>query len=298
MYMKNKIMKKYSLLRKLTLAGLASFWMLCPEAAKAQEYVDTSAKTDNQELTITASGLLATLDYDIPGTDIKQGQGFALGLEYSYYFSDNFGVSLGAEYQRTGATSKTEMLSGAYNTTDFEQEDFEFRYTMTDIEEEQKVGFVNIPLLFTYQNNEYGFYIKAGGKIGLPVMGKYSASYGLSTSGYYEQYNAELFDPAFMGFGNLGRLNSSGDAIDTKPSYIATIEFGVKQPFGIGNIYAGLFFDYGLNDIKETGKHPVIYGTNDQGYDFDSNSVLNSDYADNVKTMAFGIKLRYTFMSF
>lgn len=286
-------MKKYnsSFTNKLTVA-LLGLWLVIPIQTHAQKY------RTNQEVAFTIGGLAAMLDYDIPNADIKNGQGLNLGFEYTHYLTTNFGVSLGLEYQHLSATVRTDNFSEAYITADYEQENFEFRYTMSQLTEKQKINFVSIPIMFVYQNEAYGFYIRGGAKIGIPIISKFKANYNLSTSGYYPQYNAELFDPQFMGFGNFENMQVERNAIDTKLSYIATVEMGIKQPIGKGTIYGGIYFDYGLNDMSKKNSHPVIYNTNNSGVDFKYNSLLNSSAITDLKTKAFGIKLRYSFWSF
>ncbi|MBD3583558.1 outer membrane beta-barrel protein [Flavobacterium selenitireducens] len=247
------------------------------------------------ELSIVAGGVTSSLDYDLNAANSKEGIGGSAGLEYTYYFSGNFGVSLGAEYSLFTAKTKLESLSGAYNTVDFEQESFEFRYKMENVREKQTIGFVTIPVMLTYLNNANGFYIKAGGKIGLPVNSKFSSRFNLSTSGYYPQYNVELMDPAFMGFGTFDGINASGNDIETEINYIASVELGVKLPIGKDNVYAGFYFDYGLTDISKTTGQPVGYRTSPDGVAFAYNSLLNSGYADEVRTLSYGLKLRYAF---
>lgn len=262
---------------------------LCPNRLLAQ----------NSELSVSAGGAAATLNYDVAGqADVKDGIGFNLGLDYAYYFSGNFGIAVGAEYQQMKATLDGLRFNGAYDAIDYEDEPFEFRYNMARITEKQKVGFVNIPLTLVYRNTDNTFYIRAGAKVGIPITSKFTGNYNLSTSGYYEQYNGELFDPLFMGFGNFGRVSANGSSIDLKPSYIATLEVGITEPIGAHNFYVGFYADYGLNNIAGDKTHPVQYTVQQSGAGFKYNSILESGYVDNIKTLAFGVKLRYAFMSF
>ncbi|RYD94674.1 MAG: hypothetical protein EOP54_17115, partial [Sphingobacteriales bacterium] len=120
--MKPSIKKYNIILKSITSMAFTGLWMVCPNVS-AQE-------KPKSELAITVGGVAASLDYDIPDTEVKEGQGINLGLEYTYFFSSTWGVSVGAEYQRFSAAAKTDGLQGAYNSTDFEQENFEFRYRM------------------------------------------------------------------------------------------------------------------------------------------------------------------------
>ncbi|MEE1898213.1 outer membrane beta-barrel protein [Flavobacterium rakeshii] len=249
------------------------------------------------EIAITAGGPGSSLNYGVEGADVSQSPGFNFGIEYTYNFNNNFGISLGTEFQHFKSEVKAFAISGNYQTTDFEMESFEFRYSMRSFKEEQTVGFINIPIMFVYQNQEYDFYVRAGAKIGLPLSGKFKSGYNLYTSGYYPQYNAELFDPAFMGFGEFNNVQANGD-LNIKPTYIASVELGIKQSVGKSNLYIGFYLDYGLNDIADKKNRLADYTVNDSGAGFKYNSVLNTEYVDEIKTMAFGVKLRYSVFKF
>ncbi|WP_281756588.1 hypothetical protein, partial [Neptunitalea chrysea] len=275
-------------LKSIAFVGL---WITCA-GAKAQSTIPGTDDYLKHEVALTAGGLHATIDYDMPETDIKSGRDLSFGFEYTYRFNKNFGISIGAEYQGYNATATVQQISGAYNTTDYEQESFEFRYNAINLVEEQQMSFINIPLLFSYENQEYGFYIKAGAKVGMPVITKYSVNYNLETSGYYQQYNVELFDPEFMGFGSFTGLSDKGTHIDLKTNIIGSFEFGSKIPLANNhNLYGGLFIDYGLTNIKkEDNYNPVNYTLYKDGAGFKNESVINSNAIKEVKTMAFGIK--------
>ena len=288
--MEPNIKKHKIILKSVASMALTGLWLACPNHLNAQNSAN--------ELSVTVGGASSSLDYDAGDAQVKDGLGVNFGLDYTHYFSESFGIGIGAEYQRMEATASIEQLSGAYNAVDYEQESFEFRYRMARIEEKQKIGFINIPLTFIYRNQEYGFYVRAGAKVGLPISGKFEGEYSLGTSGYYPQYNGELFDPAFMGFGNFGRVKANGSTIDLKPSYIATLELGIVEPIGKGNFYGGFYIDYGLNDIADKNSNPVEYTVNESGAGFTYNSILNSGHVENIKTIAFGVKLRYSFLNF
>lgn len=271
--------------------AFTGLWLVCP-TAKAQE------KSSSSELSFTVGGVASYLDYKVDGADVSQGMGINLSLDYTYFFSENFGIATGVEFQRFNAKTKGTNLDGSYQTTDFEQEAFEFRYSLGRFEEEQKVNFLNIPLMLVFRNEEAGIYARVGAKVGLPISGKFNGSYNLSTSGYYPQYNAELFDPAFMGFGEFDNIRAERDEVELKPSFIAAFEFGIMHRIGSGNFYSGLYLDYGLNDIADKKTAPVEYTVHSNGAGFTHNSIMNSEQAGEIRTMSFGVKLRYSFLNF
>ncbi|MEL1245947.1 hypothetical protein AAEO56_16865 [Flavobacterium sp. DGU11] len=279
-------MKKYiSTIKSISAIAFTGLWIACPNDTFAQ----------NSEISASIGGISSSLNYKY---QTKDGENINIGIEYAYYFSENIGIAIGAEYQRVNASSYIRKIDGSYNTADYEQEPFEFRYTMNEFSEQQKINFLNIPVAFVYRTGETGIYARVGAKVGLPVSGSFSSRYLLSTSGFYPQYNAELSDPLFMGFGDFGKVSASGNSVQLKPSYIASFELGIKESIGKNNFYAGFYLDYGLNNIAGDQSHPVEYVVKEDGAGFKYNSILNSPNIDSVKTLAFGVKLRYSFLNF
>jgi hypothetical protein len=251
------------------------------------------------EFSIAAGGMFSHIDYEIKDGNLDHGNGLSLGLRYSYYLNENWSLGLGAEYQSFNSTAKLDLASGNYMTTDSEGETFEFRYNADNLIEKQSLKFINIPLNLQYEGADYpSFYASVGAKIGFSLKSTYETSIeNLSTSGYYPQYDVELFDPRFAGFGNFGSISTGKQDIDLNVSYLATFEAGIKQFEDEGNtIYIGLYFDYGLNDIlnKDSNKQIVEYPQN-LPVNFKYNSILQSSYTDNVKIIAYGAKVRYAF---
>lgn len=284
-------MKKYnSIIRSISTIALTGLWLTYP-TANAQE------KKYSSELSFTIGGVASYLDYDLQGAKVIQGAGFNLSLDYTYFLSDYFGIATGAEFQRSNSKIKGSGINGAYQTTDFEQEAFEFRYALHSVEEKQTVNFLNIPLMLVFRSREHGLYARVGAKVGLPLTYKSRAVYNLSTSGYYPQYNAELFDPAFMGFGAFENISVENKDSRLKPSYIAAFELGMMHDFGKGTLYSGLYVDYGLNNIAGKKSAPVEYTLNGNGAGFSYNSLMNSVQAGEIRTVSFGVKLRYSFLN-
>ncbi len=285
-------MKKHKIIFKniLFIVFTGVLWIIFPGNVSAQN-------KSFSEIAVTAGGPGSLFSYDVEGAAISRSLNFNFGLEYTYHFNTRFGMSLGAEYQSYKSKANAPDISGAYETLDFEAEHFEFRYSMKKFQEEQKIGFINIPIMFLYQNQEYHFYVRGGGKIGIPILGKFDSNYDLSTSGYYPQYNGELFDPEFMGFGQFDNIRASGNS-DFNISYIASLEIGIKHKLGKNNLYLGFYIDYGLNDISDKKKLPVNYVVTENDVELEYNSILNSEYVDEIKTMAFGVKLRYSIFRF
>lgn len=249
-----------------------------------------------QEFSIAVGGPFSFLKYNTPG-EITNGNGFNAGLRYSYYLNDNVSIGLGVEYQTYRSDAKFQSLSGQYNTVDAEDESFQFRYRATNLREKQNLGYVNIPIGIQFETpGDTKLYIAAGAKVGFAVNGNFETKMeNLTTSGYYPQYNVELFSPAFAGFASTNNLKTSKQDLKTDVSYSATFETGLKQKIGDNSsIYIGLYLDYGLNNIydKKESKNIVQYNA-ELPVQLSYNSVLNSSYAQDIRLVSYGLKLRF-----
>ena len=258
--------------------------------------LDSYGQDKKQEISISLGGPFSYLDY-LPQAQVVAGNGFSAGLRYSYYLNETVSIGVGVEYQTYRSDFKSAFLSGQYTTTDAENDSFQFRYKATNLREEQNLGYINIPIGIQYETpGTSQLYLAGGFKIGFAANGKYETKIqNLTTSGYYPQYNVELFAPAFAGFASTDNIQTSKQDLDTDVSYSATFETGLKQKIGSrSSLYIGVYLDYGLNNIydKNESKNLIQYNPElpvQLGY----NSILDSSYMTDVILVSYGIKLRY-----
>ncbi|MBW2962119.1 outer membrane beta-barrel protein [Mesonia aestuariivivens] len=249
------------------------------------------------EISIVGSGVFSTVSYDTQNAYIDQAQNGSIGLGYSFYFSRQWAVNIGAEYEQFKASLVYNTLQLSSEAVDIEGENFEYRYSADNYEEEQKLNVINIPLTVQFQTDgETKFYARLGGQVSLINKAEYATSIRtLTTSGYYAQYDAELFDPSFMGFGRYTNLSQKSQELELDTSFAAVIEAGVKREIdNIGGLYIGLFCNYGLNTIdKDTENTPLIEYNTENPTSLKTNSVLNTNLAEDVRLISYGIKLRF-----
>ena len=260
--------------------------------------------SNKSELSVYGGIGLAGASYNLKAGTQENQAAFLAGLRYRHYLNEQWSVSLGAELAQYKGTSKIDNIVGTQQTTDAEGDAFEFRYTATTYREDQKLLFVNIPITAQFETQgRTRFYIETGGKIGFSAKANYTSSIGqLQTSGYYEQWNAELHGPLFMGFGTQTGLRSKETDIDVKTALFATIETGVKyQVNNVSSLYLGVYLEYGLTDIfGEPTHNSLIEYQRETPSNFGYNSVWNSENnvlssVDNYKLFTVGIKLGYAF---
>ncbi|EIJ40454.1 hypothetical protein JoomaDRAFT_3514 [Galbibacter orientalis DSM 19592] len=255
--------------------------------------------TQHEISVIALGGGFSTMSYDLDQGKVNKRLGASFGFRYAYYLNNQWSLGLGVDYQSYNASASLGNVKAAYTTTDFENEDFEFRYTAENYKEEQWLKYLNLPITAQYETlgENTRFYISAGTKLGFPLKGKYQTSANaITTSGYYSQYDAELFDPAFAGFGTYGTQETNKEELDIKLSYSAIIETGIKQKIAEhSSIYVGVYFDYGINSIidsQDQTRQLVEYDAEDP-VNFKYNSVFDSGIAKNMRLISYGIKLRY-----
>lgn len=234
-------------------------------------------------------------EFDYKNHKVKDENGFNLGLEYNYKLNQKMNLGIGITYLKLNSELQLKELESSYSTIDIENETFDFRYKATNIKEKYETDFIQIPIFVSYEGtSKTTYYAQAGVKFTLAVKGNYKQTVGdLKTSGYYPDYNIELKAPLFMGFGEFENQVSSGK-LNIETSYVASIEAGIKHEFNKEkNLYVGLFFDYGLNNmLSKSDKELVEYQTN-QPTNFNLESVSNSKFAEIMRISSFGVKLKY-----
>jgi len=168
------------------------------------------SQDQKQEFSVSVGGPFSFVKSTSSG-DFLPANGFNAGLRYAYYLNENISLSLGAEYQVYTGQSKFTTLGGQYSATDAESESFQFRYSAVNFREKQNLSYINVPIAIQFETQgSTRFFIAAGAKVGFALKSTYeSSAENLTTSGYYPQYNVELFNPAFAGFASTNDFKSS-----------------------------------------------------------------------------------------
>lgn len=259
------------------------------------------AQSENNEFSFSVGGVFSSLDYDLKKGDINHRIGADLGLRYAYRLNTSWSLGIGMDYQSFASTAVLKELKDSYRVTDSENEEFEFRYSAKQYREEQNASLITIPLTVQYETQgSTRFYIAGGAKIGLPLKSEYqSRATSLKTSGYYAQYDSELFGPKFAGFGDFGKVESAKKDLDLKMTYIP--DFGNWGETTSGKKQFHLCWNLSrlcLNDLYDGETNPdtpiASYGKNVPST-FTYNSLFETGGASYLKALAFGVKVRYAF---
>ncbi|WP_426484935.1 outer membrane beta-barrel protein [Flavobacterium sp. 2] len=248
------------------------------------------------EFSISIGGPFSFVKATTIGQSVE-GNGMNAGLRYSYYLNKGLSIGIGVEYQTYNSDFKFGSLGGQYDAVDAENESFEFRYKAANYREEQKLGYINVPIGIQFETpGTSKLYVAAGAKIGFASSGSYQSTISnLTTSGYYPQYNVELFGPAFAGFASTNNVETPEQDLNNKVSYSVTFETGLKQVISTRNsIYIGAYLDYGLNDIYDNNEAKNLVQYNPEiPVVLKYNSVSSSGFTTNGRLVSYGLKLRF-----
>jgi len=252
-------------------------------------------------ITLSGFGGLSGLKYDVTAGSPKTGFGGGFGLGYQLFFSPEWGIGTGVEFALYSAKCDVDGMDVRYMTKDMENSSFEFRSKVSKYEETQNASLLQIPLMLQFQKGDKNqFYAALGGKAGIPMSGKYKTpSMSIQNSGYFAEENYEYTTQQFMGFGAFN-LPSANNELSFKTAFSLSAELGGKWELSEKFWFcAGVYLDYGLNSIADTGSLPLIEYNRQSPKDFTVNSMLNSGnakpFTDKITPIAVGVKLRLVF---
>ncbi|WP_308993793.1 OmpA family protein [Mariniflexile litorale] len=222
-----------------------------------------------QEFTLKMNGGLSGILYDDLNGEGKIGFGGGLGVGYTYFLNNHWGVVTGVDVsynQNQYKLNANEVISTS-NIDDLGSAFF-YNVKTTGYKEDQSFLSVAIPLMLQYRtviSNNTGFYIGFGGKFLIPAHQKISASSAtIATSAYYPDLNLEIDDLPNHGFGLLNNWDDES-SVSLKPSVLLSMESGLSFSLKKGSkLYTGVYADYGLTDLQDhnSTKNLVTYSPN------------------------------------
>ncbi len=140
---------------------------------------------------------------DISGVSMTKRNSFSLFFEAGYLFNENLGLSTGLGISPYYTELSLDSYYNTLDTIDSENDSYERRISGSNINEVQRIYFLEIPVMFNLvlpNSRTNGFYIQTGINLSIPVIKNYSSSGTYSYSGYYPEYNVVLTDIPYEGF--------------------------------------------------------------------------------------------------
>jgi hypothetical protein len=264
------------------------------------------------EFSVYGAGGLSSLRYQLSMGNASGGFGGDFGVGYTYFQKINrvrttgsirhkfwavhSGVGLGV-YNAKAKLDKKETIITDLSDGDEVYDRFNLHSTFSGYKETQNTLFLNIPLMALFQYDM--FYGMGGLKFGIPLSGKYkSKNATITNKAYYPELDNWVETQEFRGIGVFTGQSFNGN-LDLGVSVMLALEGGLRLNLSRDfTFYAGLFFDYGLNNIakKETTHRDFLNYNPENPANFTANSVLSS-FADKANLISVGIKLRVGWVS-
>jgi len=256
----------------------------------------------------------APLKYSCGGATVESATGGNIGVDYSYFFTENLGLSLGLEAAFYGSSLSIGRLYDEHlisTPPGLSESDFFLRADYSDFTEKQHATYLQLPVMLRFQTfftDIAAFYFGGGFKIGVPLYGSYSQTVGKLTATGYSDYTKQVFeDFPQHGFSTYRDVSGNG-SLDFKASFGLALEGGLKWVVsGHNALYTGVYLDYGLNDVNKSVAEKYLLEYNSQSPEYYiHNSALRASVsgrdADNpslpvkiVKPFAIGVKVGLAF---
>ncbi len=225
------------------------------------------AQTDDElpkfEVTGNVGGGLNSLMYRINGKSSAPSAGFGAGIGFNWFFTPSWSFGTGVEYSMyNGSISLGEVESGHIDVYN-EYYSAVWHYAMYDFKEKQRMGSVQVPLMFTWMtplklSSPHRFYIGFGAKLGFNLKGSYSQE----CSGMGYQYRQDwYYDPyeeceEFPGF-------KTGNELEFALMNVAgSLEIGFRWKLGNSPLalYTGAYLDAGIPDLfPKVSEDPIVF---------------------------------------
>jgi OOP family OmpA-OmpF porin len=257
-------------------------------------------QTNAQGLTIELDGGLQGTQYRLQGGADRLLPGGSLSLLHIFPVGGRWNLLTGI----TGSVYRTEARfpDGAV-LADYQVDDegsaFQYNMKITGYKETQRFFAAGIPLLLQYHTADAGtqWYIDGGGKVLFPTSVSSNVSVQqLSLSGYYPDYNVMVTNLPQHGFGTLNNWKARASA-ELRPAAAlsAATGFSFRLPRGT-RLYAGLFVEYGLTDLKAKGDSMPLVTYNPTGVSgLNANGVLNMQNAGRMTSLTLGLQVKLSF---
>ncbi|HEU0125545.1 OmpA family protein [Flavobacterium sp.] len=258
--------------------------------------------TNAQELSVKINGGPSGILYDSSIGNGKLKFGGGIGIGYTYFFSDHWGISTGIDVTYNQNSFK---LNDGNTINTYEIDDqtsaFEYRVTPSKYKEEQHFIAAAIPLLMQYRTafiSNAQWYFAFGGKMLFPGKQTVKASADqLQLSGYYPDLQLLIDDLPAHGFGQVTNWkDETKTSLD--PTFLLSLETGLS--FKIKEktqLYTGIYVDYGLTNLaKETPDLNIVaYDPNGIANTQANGTIGNKRIVQDTRYLAAGVQLKLGF---
>jgi OmpA-OmpF porin, OOP family len=260
-------------------------------------------KTQAQEFTVGINAAQAGASYQLPNGKVQMKPSFGGEIGLQVPLGKHFQILSGLElfqYQSKATLADNQVYT--HNEVDDMGSSFEYRVITSGYTETQSVTALRIPLILqltTGSLEKTQWYFNAGGKFMLPGRINVKANaVKLTTTGYYPDVNAEVHSLPQHGFGDVNNWQSNG-TYSVKSGWLLSGGTGFSfklTPSGKTRLYAGLYADFGLSNLKVGKESLSIITYNSQNVvNVQANGTMGMNEVTNLKLMNFGVQLKLGF---
>lgn len=253
----------------------------------------STTNVSGQEVAFSISGGVTGMKK--PSSKLSDGHNFGFSALYMHPLKENLSLGAGMEFGAYSVTKKINNYQGTHAAIDSQGDLFEYRYKLAKFTEDIKGNYLAIPFKLQYEGPSLGsenlrLYAAVGLKYQLFFKATSKRSLeAIETSGYYAQWDAELFNPIWAGFGKLGDKKEE-DKIKLNNGFFILGEVGVKYTLSDDQfLYFGIYGDY---DLASSGQENTGLMSYDNGEKI--NSVLQGE-SDKYKLRMFNVGLKVTY---
>lgn len=292
------------------------------------------AQEKGSHISFSVGGGLTGINYELLKNHHRNGVrdnqlGATATLDYTYYFNQHWGLSLGAGasyYRSCGmyeGTSREEFFSVATQMDNNFQNlsEYELRVRLMNWQEQQQLLTVDVPLMVKYQyklgkTKRHGIFWGLGAKVQIPVIAKFGVqdadfsdmadenNWRLNVSAYYDNTKVELGHPDKQSVHHFGTITDPNASLGwesdmkLKLSWAAVGEVGAL--IGLSkrtDLSVGIYGEYGFNNIKKESKALIeapdnyMASAEQIGQTLVYNGMVNSDRTEKVNLFSVGLKV-------
>ena len=141
----------------------------------------------------------------LPVAAVSSGKTAALGgaAEVGYFFTRHIGLSTGIGYSSFKSKLTLDTYQNKLTAIDSEKESYELRVTGTNIQEDQTIKYLTVPICLNLRlplKGGLGLFVQSGVNLAIPLTKQYTSNGTFTYKGYYSQYNVLLENLATHGF--------------------------------------------------------------------------------------------------
>lgn len=260
-------------------------------------------QTRAQEFIMGIHAAQAGTSYLLPNGKIQLKPSFGGELGIQVPVSNHFKLITGFEFFRY--ESKATLADNQvyrHNQIDDMGSYFEYRVVTNSYAETQNITALRIPLMVQLTAGSFSktqWYFNGGGKLMLPgkITVKANAA-KLTTTGYYPDVHAEVHNLPQHGFGTVNNWQSNG-SYSTKLGCLLSAGTGFSfklSSSGKTRLYAGVYADYGISNLKSGNESISLITYNSQNVaNVQANGTMGMQEVTGLKLVNFGLQLKLGF---